>query len=116
MQVLFFMLLAHVGQTAVHKNDPDEMLRGLDAFVVAFEPTRPGAPVTAAQLRTDTELRLRSLGMEIGEGFRLPYLPIRVSIVSLPTDDTPTFYCYSIEVSFRDSAMLESGKQGIVSI
>jgi len=112
MQALFFILLALAGQTTDQQQveyDKDEALIGLGQFRVLVEDLKPESPVTKAQLQTDTELRLRSLGIELSPK-NIPYLYINVNIIAYKIGDTIALYFFNVKVSYNDLATLRSGK------
>ena len=117
MQILFYMMLAVVGQAAENKLNTvnDENLRGLGKFQVIVEDFNPESPVTMDQILTDTELRLRSLGIELKPKGG-PYLYIMVNTIPKKIDDIIFAYIIGIDVTYIDIALLSSGKRAQVNI
>jgi len=121
MQVLFFVLLALVGQTAGdfgEFGDADAALKGLGPFMVLVENIPPHSPLDQKELSTAVELRLRSLGIEItGKRFKDAYLYVNLMInkIDLELYET-TLYYYSATISFCDVVLLKSNKRKSVVV
>ena len=121
MNVLFFLFLGLTGQAAnqsISESHPDESLRGLDAFkvLVGIEKSRiVPPPITDFALKTDGELRLRSLGIPLSEG-AVPYLAITLNVQPLRVGGRTIAHIFRADVTYYDFALLSSGKKKIVSV
>ncbi|MBZ5727440.1 MAG: hypothetical protein LAP87_20885 [Acidobacteriia bacterium] len=83
-------------------------LRGIKAMSVVVENINPDAVrdgLTADQLKTDVELRLRRVGIKVSES-AVPYLYVRVTVVRGAVNQSQ--YAYSCRVVFEQPVTVKA--------
>lgn len=113
MQILFYVMLVLVGQYV----GQDEYLKNIQHYWVVVN-VASSCPISETRVKTDIELRLRSLGIQISQDDKV-IQELNVSLQCISDSDsseTALAYAYTIGIDFRAPVTLASGKKAMATV